>query len=237
VFELYTTILKAVVQATFESPLADAIVAGVALVRGWAFDTLAGEGIASVLFFVDGVLDTAVVCCTTRSDVQAAFPAFPAPNTLNSGWGNESGGVHPVRIDITTTSGAGFSAERTVMVVKPGGFGFLDQFGLSGAVASRIGERLRLSGVAIRNKADQQTATVNVEYEWQRASQQFTVVTSTVVAQASPLPGLRRVLAALPVASVHTTACGGAGHGPAHDMGESGGGSGSRGGPGAGLGL
>ena len=150
-FELYTTILKAVVQATFESPLADAIVAGVALVRGWAFDTLAGEGIASLLFFVDGVLDTAVVCCTTRSDVQAAFPAFPAPNTLNSGWGNESGGVHPVRIDITTTSGAGFSAERTVMVVKPGGFGFLDQFGLSGAVASRIGERLRLSGVAIRN--------------------------------------------------------------------------------------
>jgi hypothetical protein len=101
VLELYTDILQAELKALFESPLANAVVAGIALIRGWAFDTVAGEAIASVQLFIDGLLDADATCCAERSDVRAAFPAFPAPNTLNSGWGltknwgNEASG--PIR--------------------------------------------------------------------------------------------------------------------------------------------
>ena len=179
-------------KAVFESPLANAVVAGIALIRGWAFDTLSGEIIASVQFFIDGVLDADATCCSTRSDVRDAFPAFPATNTLNSGWGltknwgNEASGPHTLRVEIMSTSGKMFSATRTVTVVKPGDFGFLDQFSLSGVTASRVGQQVQLTGVQIRDKDSQATATVTLAYTWQGPSQQFELQSSTVVAQATP---------------------------------------------------
>ncbi len=189
VLELYTDILQAELKALFESPLANAVAAGIALIRGWAFDTVAGEVIASVQLFIDGVLDADATCCSERNDVRAAFPAFPAPNTLNSGWGltknwgNEASGPHTVRVEITSTSGQVFRESRTVTVVKPGDFGFLDQFTLSGATAGIVGQQLQLASVQIRDSASHATATVDMAYIWQPPSQQFELQTSTVLAQ------------------------------------------------------
>ena len=101
-------------RALFESPVANAIVAGVALIRGWAFDTVVDEPIALVQVFIHDVLDAEATCCSQRSDVQATFPGFPAANTLNSGWGNETAGMYTVRVDIVTPSGQMFSESQTV---------------------------------------------------------------------------------------------------------------------------
>ena len=183
-------ILQAELTSVLESPIADAIVAGIALIRGWAFDTVPGETIVSVQVFIDGVLDTEVVCCSQRSDVRDAFPEFAATNTLNSGWGltknwaNLSARTHTIRVEILSSTGEAFSETRTVTVVKSGDCPFLDQFVLSGATASTVGEQFQLSGVQIRDKDSQVTATVNGTYRWQGPSQQFELQTSTVVAQA-----------------------------------------------------
>ena len=131
VFELFTVNPQAELKALFESPVANAVAA---LVRGWAFDTVIGATIASVQFFIEGVLDTDVACCSVRDDVRLAFPQFPPANTHNSGWGfiknwgNETSGAHSVRVEIMSTSGEVFSESRTVTLVKPGGLTFLDQF-------------------------------------------------------------------------------------------------------------
>ena len=129
-----------------------------------------------------------MACCSERTDVRAAFPTFPAANTLNSGWGltknwgNETSGPHTLRVEIVSTSGAVFSTSRTVTVVKPGDFGFLDQFMLSGATAAILGQQVQLAGVQIRDKATQATATVDLAYAWQAPSQQFELQSNTVVA-------------------------------------------------------
>ena len=190
--ELYSVILQAELKALFESPLADAIVAGIALIRGWAFDIVVGETIASVKLFIDGAEDAIVVCCSERADVRDAFPEYAASNTLNSGWGltknwaNEDAGAHTIRIEIVSSTGEAFSETRTVTVVKPGDFEFLDQFLLSNATASRVGQQMQLSGVQIRDKDSQATATVDGAYRWRGPSQQFELESSTVVAQAQP---------------------------------------------------
>ena len=192
VFELFSVILQAELKALFESPVANAVAAGVALIRGWAFDTVTGATIASVQFFIDGVLDTDVTCCSVRDDVLGAFPQFPPANTRNSGWGftknwgNETSGAHSVRVEIMSTSGEVFSATRTITVVKPGDFTFLDQFTLSGASAAIVGQQVQLTGVQIRDAASQATATVDTAHTWQPPSQQFELQSSAMMAQASP---------------------------------------------------
>ena len=176
-------------KAAFESPLANAVVAGIALIRGWAFDTIAGQTIASVKFFIDGVLDADVTCCSERADVRDAFLQFPTTNTLNSGWGitknwgNEEGGTHTIRIEITSTSGQTFSESRTVTVIKPGDAGFLDQFSVADATAALSGQTLQLFDVDIRDKDSQATAVVDLEYAWEGPSQQFGLQDGLVVAQ------------------------------------------------------
>ena len=97
-----------------------------------------GEPIESVRLFIDWALDTEMECCLKRQDVQDAFPEYSATNTLSIGWaliknwGTEASGPHIVRVDITSTSGEVFSQSRTVTMVKPGDFEFLDQFVVNG---------------------------------------------------------------------------------------------------------
>lgn len=125
----------------FESPEA-VPVSGIAVVRGWSFATQPDARISSVKLFIDGVFNDNIPCCSERNDVQAAFPQYPATNTLNSGWGitfnwgNLNAGTHPVRVEIQNTKGEVLSTETsTVTVVKPGNFPFLDQFTLTDALA------------------------------------------------------------------------------------------------------
>ena len=71
------------IRAAFEGPIAGAV-AGVALVRGWAFDIFDGESISEVAFFINGIPNTTIPCCSARKDIQSAFPELPEANTLNN---------------------------------------------------------------------------------------------------------------------------------------------------------
>src|SRR5262249_2848319 len=129
---LNPTLPPSAMEATVESPEDEAIVSGVALVRGWAFAARPGVQIGGVELFIDGLLADDIPCCSERADVQAAFPQFPAPNTLHSGWattrnwGILTAGRHTVGVVIKNSAGQTlFTKTRTVTVVKPGDSEFL----------------------------------------------------------------------------------------------------------------
>ena len=168
----------AAIRAAFESPGDAQPVAGITTVRGWAFETAQDSHIRSVTLIIDETLRQDIPCCAERGDIPLAFPAFPTEQTLSSGWGTTfnwgvlSAGVHTLRVEIESTSGQIFSTEtRTVIVVKPGDFEFLDSFDLSTADASIVGSQLVLKGVKVRDTASQQTKTVDVRFRWFEHSQ------------------------------------------------------------------
>ena len=168
----------AAIRATFENPGEAQPVAGVTTISGWAFDTEMDSHISSVTLLIDETLRWDIPCCSERRDVPLAFPAVPAEQTLNSGWGMTfnwgllSAGVHTLKVEIESTSGQIFSTQtRTVTVVKPGEFEFLDQFDLSAAEPSILGNQLVLKGVEVRDKASKQTKTVDVRFRWFENSQ------------------------------------------------------------------
>lgn len=184
----------AAIRAAFESPADAQPVAGITTVRGWAFETAQDSHIRSVTLIIDGTLRQEMPCCADRGDIPLAFPAFPADQTLRSGWGTPfnwgvlSAGVHTLSVEIESTSGQIFStAPRTVTVVKPGDFEFLDSFDLSAADASIVGSQLVLKGVKVRDTASQQTKTVDVRYRWFQNSQSLGA-TGSVTADGSGEP-------------------------------------------------
>ena len=185
-----------VIKAEFESPVNGAV-AGIALVRGWGYDSRAGETLSTVDLYVDGERETSIACCSERKDVQISSPDYPALNTLNSGWGltfnwgNIPAGLHTVRVDLESTSGATLSTvERAINVVKLGDFPFLDQFDLSNAAVGIAGQELTLSGVQVRNKDTQVEKNVDATFQWMRAAQGFQLTDSTTLAQLTPPPSL-----------------------------------------------
>jgi len=104
-----------------------------------------------------------------------------------------AGGPHIVRVEITSTSGEVFSQSRTVTMVKPGDFEFLDQFVANGRkTGSQIPfEQVQLDGVYIRDKDSQVRATVNLTYEWWSPFQQFKLQSSTLQFVYTPHQHLR----------------------------------------------
>lgn len=183
------------IEATFESPEDEEIVSGIALIRGWAFATQPGVQIGSVEWFIDGLFAGDIPCCSDRADVQAAFPQFPAQNTLKSGWattfnwGILTAGLHIVRVVIKNTAGETlFAKTRTVSVVKPGDFEFLDRFSLSQATTRIAGDQLVVEGVIVRDKASQQQKEIDLRFRWFTSSQSFGTIHSTTLMQFSATP-------------------------------------------------
>src|SRR5262245_56404765 len=78
---------RASLTVNFESPQNGEIVSGVAIIRGWAFDTDPLVKITRVEFLIDGGHQDDIPCCSERPDIQDAFPDAPPGNTLNSGFG------------------------------------------------------------------------------------------------------------------------------------------------------
>lgn len=157
-------------------------VAGIEIIRGWAFDARAGERANNVEFYVDGQRLTTIPCCSERADVEADFPQYPAGNTRNSGWGltfnwgNLAEGPHAVQVVMGGTSGEVLpSSIRTVDVVKPGGFPFLDRLDLGGASAHIEGQAVVLQGAIIRDKLTGQSAAVDLRLVWSESSQSLAV--------------------------------------------------------------
>ena len=58
---------------------------GVDLVRGWGYEQTPSESPRTIRFFIDGVENELIVCCSPRPDMAAAFPSDV--NALLSGWG------------------------------------------------------------------------------------------------------------------------------------------------------
>ncbi|MEW6296455.1 MAG: hypothetical protein AB1671_01770 [Thermodesulfobacteriota bacterium] len=191
--------------AYFESP-EPGPVSGIAVVRGWAFAAEPDVRIEQVEFFIDGERGGAIPCCSQRADVRAAFPQFPAENTLDSGWGAVvnwgwlSPGPHTVQVRIEGSNGALFFSEvRTITAVKPGDYEFLDQFDLSRAQVRVEGDELVVEGVVVRDKATQQQKVVNTRFRWFAHSQSFGMVHAETVMTLSAWRSLTSSLfAALP---------------------------------------
>ena len=185
---------EATIRAAFGNPGDAQPVAGITTISGWAFDTETGSHIRKVTLLIDETLRRDIPCCSERGDVPPHFPTFPAEKTLSSGWamtfnwGLLSAGIHTLRVEIESTSGQIFSTQtRTVTIVKPGEFEFLDQFDLSAAEASILGSQLVLKGVEVRDKASKQTKTVDVRFRWFENSQSLGA-TGSVTADGSGEP-------------------------------------------------
>lgn len=181
------------VMAAFESPASGQSVSGITVIQGWAFDTQAGY-IDRVELFIDGVYSGDIPCCSERGDVQAAFPEFPANNTLNSGWGTIfnwgllNPGTHTVQVEIMSTDGELLATQpRTVTVVKPGDFEFLDRFELSGAVADVEGDALVVEGVVVRDKTTFQEKEIDARFRWLPTAQSVGMVEAVTVAELASL--------------------------------------------------
>jgi hypothetical protein len=170
------------VHSFFEDPAEGQIVSGIRVIRGWAFPddtsiTSVGVGLA-----VDGVFVSDIPCCSARGDVAVAFPDHT--NALSSGWGmlynygRLSAGPHQIGVLISAYFGYGSLTQHNVTVVKLGGSEFLDQFDLSNATAQLEGEEIVLSGVVVRDKASQQTKTIEVRLRWSESSQGLEIITA-----------------------------------------------------------
>jgi hypothetical protein len=169
--------------SSLESPEQEQVVAGVGIIRGWAFDE-AGSVPPLLGLMIDGRWGGRIPCCSDRADVAAAFPDQAA--ALHSGWGTVfnygllSAGYHTVGITDGRYAGViTFLDTHNVTVVRLGGFEFLDQFDLSSATARIEGENIILSGVVVRDKASQQTKTIEVWLRWFESAQGLGIVAAS----------------------------------------------------------
>ncbi|MBM4258298.1 MAG: hypothetical protein FJ147_20680 [Deltaproteobacteria bacterium] len=75
----------AALTATLEGPENGQTVAGVAVIRGWAFSDTAGVKISKVDLLIDGNAITSILCCSARGDVAASNPHAPIDQDLRFG--------------------------------------------------------------------------------------------------------------------------------------------------------
>jgi len=173
-------------RANFESPLNNDAVAGVSVIRGWTYDTVSSVQISNVELFIDGVSLGSIACCTTRLDVQAAFPNDA--NAGNSGfgltwtWGNLSAGSHTIRVEVRAANGETFVSDtRTVTVVKLGDFSFLSQFNadIDGSFAQvEEDNTICVENVEISDKSSGATKFVKAVFRWQETCQCLTLIST-----------------------------------------------------------
>lgn len=164
----------------FESPEPEQIVSGISLIHGWGFSEETNSRISTIRLTSDFTDQGTIPCCSGRGDVAIAFPG--QSNALNSGWGatfnygNLSSGLHTIGVQIEDSTGAAVSLAHNVTVVRLGGYAFVDQFDLSSATARLDGEEIVISGVVVRDKASQQTKTIEVRLRWFESTQGLGVV-------------------------------------------------------------
>jgi hypothetical protein len=202
------------ISAVFESPEHNHPVSGIGVIRGWAFARQSGVQISKVEVIVDNE-PINVPCCSERGDVLAAFPQFPAANTLNSSWGllfnwgTLSAGAHTIRVEIRNTVGEVLRTEiRTVTVFKPGDFEFLDRFDLSQATVEISGvDSIVLKRVVVRDKVTQQQREIEALFSFFENSQSLGLFSVSTTAE---LSSWRSPLSAL-LATLSTHLWGGSG--------------------------
>lgn len=166
-------------QFVFENPPADSSASGIGIISGWTFSPNAGAVYPpAVDFRIDGGEFKRIPCCQERPDVAAAFPT-QQNLSLQSGFGalfnfNQlTSDEHTIEVRAQDGTGATKSETRTITVVKPGDFEFIDQFDLSEADAGIVGFSLQLDNVKVRDKATLEVKPVTALYTWQESCQCF----------------------------------------------------------------
>ena len=140
------------IKAARESPSNGQTVAGIAVIRGWAFSS-AGRTIRNIQLLVDGNPFAVVPCCSVRGDVAAGFPNVP--QALSSGFGitvNYGGlatGVHTLALKIEDSAGATKTLYKGVLAKRQGGIAFVDQLDLSTANVRIANGALVIEGAKI----------------------------------------------------------------------------------------
>jgi len=206
---------EAAIIALLEGPDEGQQLAGIGLIRGWAFSDTAGVRITKVTALIDGTLAIPIPCCAARGDVAAAYPQNP--NAVESGWGiavnygNLSPGAHTITVRIDEAGGTSFTLNRNVTVVKMGGFNYLDQFDISRASAQIEGRDILVAGGLVRDKLTQQVVQTTSRLRWFSYLQGLGMVEAVTTGATSaltiphPQPNLTRVTAAqtAAVAALH----------------------------------
>jgi hypothetical protein len=190
---LFSTITPAwsAITASLEGPEEAQQVAGIGIIRGWAFSDGAGVTITQVKLSVDGTPFTNIPCCSPRSDVAQAYPQIPSPNALNSGfgftvnYGNLSSGSHSIGVEIRDSSGATQNITHAVTVVRAGSSQFLDQLDLNSVTAKREGQDVILTGIRVRDKVSQQVLQITTRLRWFRNIQGLGLVESSTTGTAT----------------------------------------------------
>jgi hypothetical protein len=163
--------------AALENPGDGQIVAGVSLIRGWAFGPPANP-VSSITLLIDGKEIGIVPFGSGRGDVAATFP--DQPNAKNSGFGVTwnygllSPGPHTIDVRVRSQNGSSQLITRQVTVVKFAGFEFVDG-DLSTATTRKEGNEVVIEGVQVRDTESGQTQTVTVRLRFDQASQGFVV--------------------------------------------------------------
>ena len=169
----------------YGAPADQARVAGIGLIRGWAFPDDTSDTIDAVTVQIGATLRESAPCCSTRPDVAEFYPE--QANAEQSGWGSVFNygrlpeGPHPVTVTLATAAGLTHTETHTVVVAQLGGYAFVDRFDLSEATAEIVGEEIILSGVEVRDKDSQAWQTIDVHLQWSLASQGLVIVDTEIV--------------------------------------------------------
>ena len=171
------------ITAFYEAPGNRARVAGIGLIRGWAFPNDPTDAIASVTVQIGDTLREDAPCCSTRPDVAGEYP-----EAADSGWGlvfnygNLLEGEHNITVHIETEAGVVAPPEtHTVTTSRLGGYAFVDRFDLRGAEVALVGEEIILSGVQVRDSQTQAWETIEVRLRWARAAQGLVIVDTEIM--------------------------------------------------------
>lgn len=170
---LTTALAQATITVTLENPAAGPV-SGFAIVSGWAFATVDGSTVAvTVKARIDGVTGNEIPCCGPRADVQAAFEGAPL-NTSFAGqilYSNLAAGPHTIGIEVTSPGSDPIYIDRSVVVVKPGGVGFVTDMDVSGATAATDANGILVDGAVISPGG----VTDDLDLDYQTSSQSFAI--------------------------------------------------------------
>ena len=190
-FAIETQALMPEVMTTLENPTDGQPVSGIAIIRGWVFPTRSEVRVGEILY--SGFASTLhPPCCSERTDVQNAFPQFPARTTLNSGWGITVNwgelplGEQKISVWIYSTDRRLLARMvRSVTVVKAADYlRFLDQFSLSDADVMIAGDELTVNNVSIVKIAATPTF-INTRFRWLTNAQSLGMVQAELVSPQS----------------------------------------------------
>lgn len=182
---------EAAIIALLEGPDEGQQLAGIGLIRGWAFSDTTGVRITKVTALIDNTLAIPIPCCAARGDVAAAYPQNP--NAVESGWGiavnygNLSPGAHAITVRIDEAGGTSRTLSRNVTVVKMGGFNYLDQFDISSSTARIEGKDILVAGGLVRDKLTQRVVQTTSRLRWFSYLQGLGMVETVTTGAASAL--------------------------------------------------